>query len=589
MSPQPLSCRLLPVLLLSSVAAGLLLPVRGAAPVGKKYALLVGIKEYEDRDLPDLKFTENDVEDLAALLRRKSAGFASVRVLTTSRGRKRGADRPTLKNIRAALQALLSKTTKHDTVLLALAGHGVQLTVKDRAEAFFCPADGKGTRAATLLGLAELFRELRDSKAGVQLLLVDACRNDPATGRSMDVDTVPRPPRGTAALFSCSSGQRAFETDKLKHGVFFHFVLEGLRGKARGEDGEVSWDHLALYVKRQVSRQTPELVGGGARQTPHEVRDLRGESPVLLAATARGAEVKKAPAGVKVPPTGGSHGTSIDFVATPTEAAKRAQKEGKLVFVLHVSGHFEDPRFTCDNAEALRVGALANPAVGKYLNESFVSSFQKVATFKIVGGAKQGGNVASYFCAPDGRVLHVVAGPVNAATMLREAKWVVETAERAIKESKGDGGKFKALFRKAHAERLKKEHGLVVKPVLFDTPGSALTYRDPTGRPLAPKLPPPPLEGPDVALRPAAFKAKQAEAASALGARGLVDRRGRRWVLGNQGRVHMLLAAHAMVKIEKIYGAVFEGILNEKISTRPVEIVTPFPWVRPAGALKRGG
>jgi hypothetical protein len=45
-------------------------------------------------------------------------------------------------------------------------------------------------------------------------------------------------------------------------------------------------------------------------------------------------------------PAAGSHGTKIDFVSTPREAAKQAKKAGKLVFVLHVSGHFEDPRFT---------------------------------------------------------------------------------------------------------------------------------------------------------------------------------------------------------------------------------------------------
>jgi len=44
--------------------------------------------------------------------------------------------------------------------------------------------------------------------------------------------------------------------------------------------------------------------------------------------------------------TCGSHGTSIDFVDTPREAAAQAKKEGKLVFVLHVSGNFEAPRFT---------------------------------------------------------------------------------------------------------------------------------------------------------------------------------------------------------------------------------------------------
>jgi hypothetical protein len=40
------------------------------------------------------------------------------------------------------------------------------------------------------------------------------------------------------------------------------------------------------------------------------------------------------------------HGTSITFEDTPSAAARKAKKEQKLVFVLHVSGHFEDPRFT---------------------------------------------------------------------------------------------------------------------------------------------------------------------------------------------------------------------------------------------------
>jgi hypothetical protein len=238
------------------------------------------------------------------------------------------------------------------------------------------------------------------------------------------------------------------------------------------------------------------------------------------------------------------------------------------------------------------VNALASPEVGKYLNEYFVSSFQKVATFRIVGNQKQGGNVASYFCAPDGRVLHAVAGPVNADTLLREAKWVVETTRKALKESKNDGAAFKAYFRKAHAERLRAEHGLVVEAVTWDPPEaqdekSALTYNDPSGRPLAPKLPPPPIDGPDVA-----FKEKMEAAARAAPAGALLrDRQGRGWVLNNQGRVHVLMAGHSLAKIEKVYGSIFEGILGEKISTRPVEVVTPFPWLPKdtPGARKVGG
>ena len=40
------------------------------------------------------------------------------------------------------------------------------------------------------------------------------------------------------------------------------------------------------------------------------------------------------------------HGTKLDFVDSPKEAAAIAKKEQKLVLVLHVSGHFEDPDLT---------------------------------------------------------------------------------------------------------------------------------------------------------------------------------------------------------------------------------------------------
>ncbi len=42
----------------------------------------------------------------------------------------------------------------------------------------------------------------------------------------------------------------------------------------------------------------------------------------------------------------GCFGTAVDFVDTPKDAAKQALKEEKLVFVLHVSGYFEDPKLT---------------------------------------------------------------------------------------------------------------------------------------------------------------------------------------------------------------------------------------------------
>ena len=42
----------------------------------------------------------------------------------------------------------------------------------------------------------------------------------------------------------------------------------------------------------------------------------------------------------------GEFGTSVTFADSPVEAAKQALEEEKLVFVLHVSGLFEDSDFT---------------------------------------------------------------------------------------------------------------------------------------------------------------------------------------------------------------------------------------------------
>lgn len=158
-----------------------------------------------------------------------------------------------------------------------------------------------------------------------------------------------------------------------------------------------------------------------------------------------------------------------------------------------------------------------------------MASFQKVGTFRVVGGAKQGGNVASYFCKPDGSVLQVVAGPVNAETLLREARWVVETNNMGTLENGNNLVRWKAFFRKAHLERLRLEHGRELRtqrlPPYFATPAGI--------GPLLDRLP--------------------------------------AWMgLSQQGQVHFLLANYPLVKIENVYKLIFEKVLNEKVSTLPV-------------------
>ena len=61
-----------------------------------------------------------------------------------------------------------------------------------------------------------------------------------------------------------------------------------------------------------------------------------------------------------------------------------------------------------------------------------MAAHQQVGSFEVVNRAgvlvKNGGNVASYFCTPDGRVIHAVTGPVSAEELLAAARWVVDVA-----------------------------------------------------------------------------------------------------------------------------------------------------------------
>jgi hypothetical protein len=64
--------------------------------------------------------------------------------------------------------------------------------------------------------------------------------------------------------------------------------------------------------------------------------------PVGDAASFRRGEKKPAPA----TPVCESYGTAVNFVKTPREASRLADQQDKLVFLLHVSGNFEDDQFT---------------------------------------------------------------------------------------------------------------------------------------------------------------------------------------------------------------------------------------------------
>jgi TPR repeat protein len=269
-----------------------------AESAGKKYAVVVGVNVYE-RELSDLTCAENDAEEMGKVLTK--AGF-TVTLLTTRLGKTNAAKMPTAANIRKAVAGLVKGRSAGDTVMVCLSGHGVELEVedpegKDRSKTYpyFCPHDfsKSGIRFETgngpkLININWLFREFESCDAGRKIVLVDACRNvgkAVAVRRNINAKSV-TVPDGVCAMFSCSSGQVAYEIEDLGgkgHGAFFYYVLEGLKGKAAKADGRVTWAGLTEYVAESVEKKVREVVK--KKQTPHQVTNVVGTSPVLLEGT----------------------------------------------------------------------------------------------------------------------------------------------------------------------------------------------------------------------------------------------------------------------------------------------------------------
>jgi uncharacterized caspase-like protein len=248
----------------------------------------VGVRNYDKNELRNLPYSEPDVTELADLLR--NAGYQRVTLLTQTRGAEDARFLPTAENIRKSLKGLLRDKDKDDNVMVAFAGHGVQFRGSD--EHYFCPMDAKLGDKKTLVGLNEVYEQMKGSEAGFKLLLADACRNDPQSDSSRSLSPVKletvlrpqrrKPPGGVEAFFSCSEGQKAYESADLKHGIFFHFVLEGLKGGADYDrDGDVDLDELLKYTKKKVRDKVQDEFGEDVEQVPQGVGDIEGVVPLI--------------------------------------------------------------------------------------------------------------------------------------------------------------------------------------------------------------------------------------------------------------------------------------------------------------------
>jgi uncharacterized caspase-like protein len=246
------------VLLILIAAAGLLrFPAATAAEprsgekAASRWALLIGVDDYAEAE--KLRFCGADMQALSKQL--IGSGFGEEQVFVLHDQSAQSKYRPSKANIERRLELVLGLVEQGDLVVVGFSGHGVHLNDKS----YLCPEDTRLEEPGSMVSLDSVYERLQKCPAAFKLLLVDACRNDPRPGGTKSLTptagtkqfakSLDRPPEGILLLTSCASGQISWEEEKFGHGVFMHYVLEGLQGAADVEHkGQVSLMELYHYA-----------------------------------------------------------------------------------------------------------------------------------------------------------------------------------------------------------------------------------------------------------------------------------------------------------------------------------------------------
>lgn len=248
--------------------------------LGRRWAVVVGISEYEDPAVPALRFAHRDAEALRDFLVSESAGLGGYSpenvVLLTN-------EQATFRNIRTALRGFLTTATEDDQIVFYFAGHGVRDPTRPDEYYLLTHDTEFDNLAGTALPMSDLEQSLANLRYRDLILIADACHSGEMTTQVAFRDAFAfnnineifqerfRERRGGEVVFTAGEGNDLSQEGERwggGHGVFTYHLIEGLRGAADlNRDGIVDLGEVMEYVRDRVRRDTrgaqnPAIAGG---------------------------------------------------------------------------------------------------------------------------------------------------------------------------------------------------------------------------------------------------------------------------------------------------------------------------------------
>jgi tetratricopeptide (TPR) repeat protein len=275
---------------------------------GTKRAVVIGISDYSDPDIPDLKFAHRDAEAFAEYLQSKAGGELNEDQLTLMIN-----EEATFGEMTMAFDDLVDNSNEGDMAIIYFSGHG---DVESRyKQGFLLNYDSSPkvymASAFSLNYLQVIISTL--SEKNVQVLLVtDACHAGALAGSSINgtnktAAILAQQFSNAVKILSCQPEEYSLEGEQWGggRGVFSYHFVNGLYGLAdRNEDLQVNLFEIDRYIGDKVSEEAaPEsqypLVNGNKTTLLSYVdrnilEDLRAkkekEAPKFESTASRGLE-----------------------------------------------------------------------------------------------------------------------------------------------------------------------------------------------------------------------------------------------------------------------------------------------------------
>ena len=218
----------------------------------KRHALFVGVNDYMDKDIRNLRYSIPD----AAVLADRFKGFGyKTRLLSD----------PTSAELRAAVLDSIDGLGRGDVFLFFFAGHG--FTAQDGSHLLFCRDDIQRLLRVGNAGVKVDALEMLTCEGGFhRAFFLDSCRTDCFTGvenrgneetRDLDFVKIPEPTDETGSYYllrSCDKFRPSLEIKELGHGLFTQGLLDAIDARDRRLGG-CNTDFATAVSVKMADRQ----------------------------------------------------------------------------------------------------------------------------------------------------------------------------------------------------------------------------------------------------------------------------------------------------------------------------------------------